>query len=58
MKKPASRPSAPQALPPNIATVLPVGYVESQHQMTGEPYVPGAVPTKPAPGAPGSGSSR
>ncbi len=49
MRKP-SRPQTTAAAPPNVATGLPAGYVEAQHQITGEPYVPGSVPTKPAPG--------
>lgn len=35
---------------PQPAPALPAGFVESQHQITGQPYVPGSVPTKPAPG--------
>lgn len=49
MRKPQSTP----AVPAGVATSLPPGFVESQHQMTGEPYVPGTVPTKPAPGSAG-----
>ena len=45
------RPTPLTPATPNVATALPAGTVEAQHQMTGQPYVPGAVPTKPAPGA-------
>ena len=33
-----------------VATNLPAGTVEAQHQITGQPFVPGSVPTKKAPG--------
>lgn len=47
MRKPQTTPAAP----PGVRTGLPAGTVEGQHQITGEPYVPGSVPTKPAPGS-------
>lgn len=51
MKEKTAKPQMTQAAPPRVATGLPPGYVEAQHQITGEPYVPGTVPTKKAPGA-------
>lgn len=48
MKK---KPQMTPAIPVGIAPALPPGYVECQHQITGQPYVPGSVPTKPAPGS-------
>lgn len=51
MQKKPTTPQTTKAVPPGVATALPPGYVESQHQITGEPYVPGSVPTKPAPGS-------
>lgn len=47
MKKTAKAGTAPA---PRVSASLPPGYVEAQHQITGQPYVPGTVPTKKAPG--------